>query len=159
MALPCTEQALVQFLREAKRATYASSGDSASLNPLLPGTKQLEHCSGDFFYRDIYAGMIRFVGQEIVYFQDKPIWSMAYSGGTLPDIDISQIADIYAFLRQALRHIPEALPLRGPEHFEDSGYRYHNQSAGVLTRFHGEEHLFSKDTLLYALHYCGGVLI
>ncbi|OQA31980.1 MAG: hypothetical protein BWY57_02197 [Betaproteobacteria bacterium ADurb.Bin341] len=160
MALPCTEKALLQFLRESKHATYASSGDSATVQaPLLSGTKQLEYRSGDFFYRDIYAGMIRFTGQEIVYFQDKPIWSMAYSGGTLAGVETDRIMGIYAFLRQALRQIPPELPLRGPLTFAEAPYDYACETIGTIEQFHGQERISSEDALLYELHFCGGTLI
>lgn len=42
-------EALTQFLVQAKRQTYAGQGDDASVSPLLPGTRQLEYCDGDFF--------------------------------------------------------------------------------------------------------------
>lgn len=159
MALPCPETELIDFLRQAKHATYASVGDSATVPTLLAGTKQLEYRSGDFFYRDIYAGMLRFVGQEIVYFRDKPIWSMCYSGGTLSNVAVNEISAIYAFLRQALRHVPAELPLRGPKDFAEPPYCYVCETIGTIEQFHGQEHIASDATLLYELHYCGSTLI
>jgi hypothetical protein len=58
---------LAAFIKAAKQSTYAALGDSASVAPLLPSTKQLEFASGEYLYRDIYAGMNLFVGQELVY--------------------------------------------------------------------------------------------
>ena len=49
-------KSLAQFIVEAKRRTYASQGDDASVQALLNGSKQLEYSSGDYFYRDIYFG-------------------------------------------------------------------------------------------------------
>jgi hypothetical protein len=66
-------EALVHFLLQAKRHTYASQGDEATVAPLVPGTKQLEYRDGLFFYRDIYVGMAYFVGQEIVSYQHDPV--------------------------------------------------------------------------------------
>jgi hypothetical protein len=40
------KKAFVQFLVDAKQNTYASQGDSASLKPLLPDTRQLEYRKG-----------------------------------------------------------------------------------------------------------------
>jgi len=86
----CPLPELAAFLHAAKFATYATQGDQASVTPLLPGSKQLEFRNGDFFYRDIYAGLFYFVGQEIAYFRDTPVWSMSYAGGMLPAADMSQ---------------------------------------------------------------------
>jgi len=75
---------LARFLHTAKLATSAAAqGDSASVEPVLPSTKQLEFVQGNFLYRDIYAGMTFFVGRALVYHLKRPVWSMAYSGGTV----------------------------------------------------------------------------
>lgn len=53
---------LAVFLLEAKRRTYGGLNDGATVGaPLLNGSKQLEHRSGCFAYRDIYFGMGFFV--------------------------------------------------------------------------------------------------
>lgn len=49
------------FLVQAKKSTYASQGDDASVQPLLNGSKQLEYCSGNYFYRVIYFGSAFFI--------------------------------------------------------------------------------------------------
>lgn len=77
---------LVEFLRAAKAATYAAQGDDASVPPALPDSKQLEFRDGPFLYRDIYLGMFRFVGQEVVYLADRALWSMSYAGGLAPGV-------------------------------------------------------------------------
>src|SRR5690606_11084784 len=109
---------LTNFLVEAKRNTYASQGDDASVQPLLNGSKQLEYRSGDYFYRDIYFGSAFFIGQETVEFENRPIWSMVYSGGvTIPNANWDIIGPIYGFLRQALRLVDTKSIYRGPNHF------------------------------------------
>lgn len=58
---------LARFLHTAKLATSAAAqGDSASVEPVLPSTKQLEFVQGNFLYH-----------------LKRPVWSMAYSGGTV----------------------------------------------------------------------------
>ena len=69
MSIVFPREAWGHFLLQAKRQTYASRGDSATVTPLVPGTKQLEYYAGLFFYRDIYVGMAYFVGQEIVSYR------------------------------------------------------------------------------------------
>jgi hypothetical protein len=44
-------ESILDFLLDAKRATYASQGDDASVPPLLTGSRQLEYRDGSYFYR------------------------------------------------------------------------------------------------------------
>jgi len=152
-------EALANFLLQAKRHTYASQGDAATVAPLLSGTKQLEYRDGLFFYRDIYVGMAYFVGQEIVSYQDHPVWSMSYAGGVAPAIkDRATIGAIYAFLRLTLRQGTVAQPYRGPAVVREGSYVYTNQSEGTPETFWGHEWITDHTQLVYALHYSGGVL-
>jgi uncharacterized protein DUF5680 len=115
MTVAFPREAFVHFLLQAKRHTYASQGDDATVAPLVPGAKQLEYRDGRLFYRDIYVGMAYFVGQEIVSYQGYPVWSMSYAGGVIPAVsDRPETRAIYAFLRLALRQGTVAQPYRGP---------------------------------------------
>ena len=66
-------ESILDFLVDAKRQTYSSQGDDASVSPLLIGSRQLEYRNGTFFYRDIYFGVAYFVGQETIYKVEQPI--------------------------------------------------------------------------------------
>jgi hypothetical protein len=77
---------MTKFLVDAKRGTYAATGDDESVAPALPDSKQLEYRSGEFSDRDIYFGMDFLVGQETVSHKEKVIWSMVYAGGVAPPI-------------------------------------------------------------------------
>ncbi|WP_158077285.1 hypothetical protein [Caenibacillus caldisaponilyticus] len=48
------DQQILDFLIEAKRRTYASQGDDASVLPLLTGSRQLEYRNGSFFYGQVH---------------------------------------------------------------------------------------------------------
>lgn len=78
---------MLDFLVRAKRHTYASHVDDASVTPLLSGSRQLEYREDSFFYRDIYFGVNYFVGQETVYNEEQPYWAMSYAGGVNPSIN------------------------------------------------------------------------
>jgi hypothetical protein len=153
-----TENVLKQFLVEAKRSTYAALGDDATVRALLPGSKQLEYRQSEFLYRDVYVGMFYFVGQEIVYRRDVPVWSMSYGGGLAPDVSTEQRQNIYAFLRQALRQVPSDRPCRGPNSFEQGEFSYRNDCSGTIERFHGVERITAAAVPVYELRYAGGVL-
>jgi hypothetical protein len=149
---------LTRFLFAAKRATYAAQGDAASVPPALPDSRQLEYADGDFLYRDIYVGMFRFVGQEIVYLSGRAVWSMSYSGGLRPNVDPSCAGPVYDFLRKALRALPPELPLRGPALLEEDNMRYSCQSMGPIEGFHGSEAVTEAGVRLYELDFAGGLV-
>jgi uncharacterized protein DUF5680 len=156
-ALP--REAFTHFLLQAKHHGYASQGDESTVPPLLPGTRQFEYREGEFFYRDIYVGMAYFVGQEIVYHQEEPVWSMSFAGGVLPtDRERTEIRAIYAFLRLALRQGTVDQPYRGPAVLHDGRYTYTNQSHSALGAFRGHERITCDDQTVYELHYSGGFL-
>ena len=123
---------LERFLLTAKSATYASQGDAASVAPLLADSKQLEYRDGPLLYRDIYVGMFRFVGQEVVYRSLNAVWSMSYAGGLADDTNRELTASIYAHLRKALLGAPTSLPLRGPTVFEEGSMQYTCSTEGPL---------------------------
>jgi hypothetical protein len=146
------------FILAAKSATYAAQGDGASVEPLLADTKQLEYTDGSFLYRDIYAGMFRFVGQEVVYQHRRAVWSMSYAGGLLPDANRDLTQSIYAHLRKALLLAPASLPLRGPALHEEDGLRYTCAISGSMDWFHGAERILHNESLVYELRFSGGSL-
>ncbi len=149
---------LSAFIKVAKQATYAASGDSASVVPLLPNTKQLEYSSGEYAYRDIYAGMDFFVGQEMVCKSGTAVWSMSYSGGVTVSASAAATAEIYRFLRTALLQAPEQLPLRGPASLTSGQLQYSCAVTGELARFHGAELISIAGSPVYELHFSGGTL-
>jgi len=151
--------AFLSFLLEAKHATYAAQGDEATVAPLRPGSKQLEHRAGDYVYRDVYFGMAYFVGQEVVTYQERALWSMSYAGGVIPTANASSDARaIYAFLRRALRHGSAQEPYRGPARFIDDRYVYTNATTGELDSFWGLEQITRNGEAVYELRYAGGFL-
>lgn len=148
----------VTFLRSAKVATYAQ-GDAASVLPLLPDSKQLEFSSGPYIYRDVYVGAVRFVGQEMVYLDNRAPWSMVYSGGLTAGVAKTDMSSIYQALRAALSQVPEALPVRGPLEFQHHGLLYRCAATGSIERFHGHETIMREDSqVVYELQFSGGGL-
>ena len=149
---------LSSFLRTAKRATYAAQGDEATVVALLGDSKQLEFLEGALLYRDIYVGMFRFVGQEIVYESSKAAWSMSYAGGLLDGMNAGAAKSVYAFLREALLHVPDDLPIRGPKMLYQTGFSYQCEVVGNLDRFHGVETIKRGNEAWYELRFSGGAI-
>src|SRR3989304_1980540 len=94
---------LHKFLREASKATYA--GDGAEAEPWRKGFKELEYRDGDWYYRDSYTGFFQSWGQEIVWYQDKPVWNSLYGGGMVEEFhgDRDFAKQTFEFLKKALR--------------------------------------------------------
>jgi Domain of unknown function (DUF5680) len=150
---------LIEFVSKAKLATYAALGDEASVSPLLPESKQLEYREGEFLYRDIYVGMFRFVGQEIVYQAGKVVWSMAYGGGLVPTYPKEKVPPVYEFLREALKQVPLELPLRGPQVLEKTDdLLYRCDVEGNFGAFHGVEYIREYGKPIFKLAFAGGLV-
>ncbi|HEX2908678.1 MAG TPA: DUF5680 domain-containing protein [Phototrophicaceae bacterium] len=152
---------LRQFLIEAKRHTYAAVDASAVIvTSAFPGGHQLEYAEGDFSYRDLYYGGYFFVGQETVHFRQRPVWSMAYSGGNPAELIGKYPGDEFSqFLRAVLRQLPAEHPYRGPAAMQSGLFSYQNQIEGTFDHFWGHEIISYGDLgRIYQLHYSGGAI-
>ena len=69
---------LERFIVEAKRATYVGGGLADT--PSRTGAHDLVFRQGDWLYRDSYFGGSDFLGQEVVWFRQQPLWAMNYYG-------------------------------------------------------------------------------
>ncbi|MFM9331737.1 DUF5680 domain-containing protein [Paenibacillus mesotrionivorans] len=154
------KEALVRFLVEAKRHTYAAQGDEASVPPVLTGSKQLEYANGDWRYRDIYFGMDFFAGQEVVELAGRPVWTMVYSGGVnMSPASRERTAAVYRFLREALLQVNAHQLYRGPERWREGDWEYRSTSEGRLESFRGSESILLDGESVYELQYSGGLLL
>jgi len=153
------DKTLINFLIKAKKNTYAAKDNTASVQPILNGSKQLEYCDGDYFYRDIYLGSTYFVGQETVEFKNCPIWSMVYSGGIIiPNATANIINSIYDFLKRALMLVDINSIYRGPKYYHLDDYVFKNEYEGTLNCFYGKELILIKNQKVYELRYNGGLV-
>ncbi len=141
----------VAFLVRAKRATYASAGGEMIVDAILPDSHQLEYAEGPYLYRDIYYGQVYFAGQETVFYEGQPIWSMVYAGGML-----DESASLGGFLKAAMRHVSAERPYRGPASFRDGEYAYIDANHGSVDRSWGEEVITLAGRAIYDLRYQGG---
>lgn len=145
---------LTRFLNAANKATYANR-DAPKASSLRPSSEDYHFELSDLTYHDTYFGARDFLGEEVVYKLDKPIWGMNYYGHVL-DPNIST-KDAYAILRPALmQEYEDILPVRGPRKFVLANSMYTNHVEGTLDRFHGEEQIYLNDKLIYRCWYHGG---
>ena len=144
---------LNKFLAKAKIATYAGDGRSKNLED---GSKELTYEEKEFSYKDRYFGFDPFIGEEVVFQNKKPIWSMNYYGFlTSSALSAKQV---YEFLKKALRQVKENQPYRGPENYKEKDLEYANQVTGTINAFIGTEKIKYKRKEIYKLDYHGGLI-
>lgn len=150
---------LKKFLVEAKKRTYAGGGKE--ITPQRPDFIELEFRQGHWYYRDSYYGLFQAPGQEVVRFNGKPVWAMAYSGGMLPKYhgDEKFALKTFGFLKKVMLRVTENEPFRGPRRYSENDYEYVNELKGDVTNFVGTEKIFYKGKEVFRQHYHGGLII
>jgi hypothetical protein len=142
---------LKEFLCDARQNTYAADATRVD-NPRLLGSVQLEFQKGVYAYRDVYFdGNKRFVGQEIVYQDLKPIWGMNYIGSQIGKLETT-------FLKESLFKLAEKCRFGGTCEYKKREYKYTDRGQGSLEEFAGQEEIFLEDKSIYKLNYQGGLI-
>lgn len=152
---------LKEFLIKAKKSTYANS-EAPKIDSTRLESKDYEYKEmikeNQFIYHDTYFGGINFMGEEIVYKNDLPIWGMNYYGVTIDDSLSEEAMD--KALRPALMQVgtDSSIPVRGPKEYCNDEYQYTFTSNGDLDNFEGKEQIKKNDNLIYELHCHGGFI-
>jgi len=148
---------LTSFLNEANKHTYASK-DAAKAASLRPSSQDYHYEKGNLAYHDTYFGARDFIGEEVVYKDEIPVWALNYYGFVLTS-DVSE-KDVYAVLRRALmQEYDDIIPVRGPRDYRDGEYAYTNTAEGDLGRFFGTEEIYQKGDAVYRCLYHGGFIL
>jgi hypothetical protein len=150
-----SHEQLNNFIVRAKAATYV--GDGAKIAPCRPGSHDLQFKEGDFAYLDSYFGGADFLGQEVVYCQNEPVWAMNYYGRILePERIWADEAGL--IIKQSLSAMyREGRFLGGFEYATDNG-TYFDISEGDVTAFTGQEWIMRDNSRVYQLVYHGGLI-
>lgn len=150
---------LKKFLYDANKHGWAM--DAPETKPQRPGFKEIEYREEDWYYRDSYAGFYCAPGQEVVYFQNKPVWVMSYGGGMLPDyhsgIDLAHRT--FDFLKEALLAMDKDKPFRGPEIYKSRDWTYISEVNGDIADFHGREKIFFGRGLVFQQRFDGWLIV
>jgi hypothetical protein len=152
---------LREFLIEANKKGYAAGegeieGRTVTHNPDASTTIEIK--IGNHRLLDHYYGGEPYAGQEVVFEDEKPQWSMVYYGKVVADVDAGGVYDI---LRSALSNPDSEVPLRGPiGEYSVDGLIYRNQCKGDLTSFSGSEDIRREASgeIVYDAHYIGGLV-
>ena len=141
---------ITEFLVRAKHNTYAGKGHEVKAS--RPQSHDYSYEEELYQYYDTYLGGERFAGEEAVWHGDNPVWSMNYVGrvvGNHFDLD---------FLREALNHVQEKAPFRGPEIYTKGDYHYHCKVDGDFGWYQGYEEIFYENEKVYECYFHGGIL-
>ena len=143
---------VIDFLVRAKKATFAGNG--TKIKSSRPNSKDLLYTEGELKYLDTYLGGANFAGEEALWKNDVPFWSMNYIGRVLPN-DVS-LEPLMRFLTEALLLVPPQYPYRGPLQHDNGDFSYRCAVHGDFHWFSGIEEIFYKSTKVYELVFHGG---
>ena len=146
------------FLIEAKKSTYAN-GTAEKIESSRLDSKDYEYKKGNMLYHDTYFGGTNFIGEEVVYIDNKIYWAMNYYGVTL-DENLGEEA-IDNALRPALMQVgvsENIIPVRGPREYKNGDFKYTFEVSGDLTNFSGIETIYKNDKKIYELKCNGGLI-
>ncbi len=154
-------QELNMFLGKATLNTYASGGPE--VDPEEPGFKELEFKDGGWFYKDSYTGFFQSWGREVVWHEQKPIWTQIYGGGMMSKFrnDVKFAHETFNFLKKALsagEKQGEFQP-RGPKNFSEWDWEYFCEWNGDITKFHGGEKILFKKEVVFTHDFLGGLIV
>lgn len=153
---PIEIELLAEFLNKANKHTYANKDASKVASSRLKSEDYHFEKDG-LIYHDTYFGTRDFIGEEIVYKNEKPVWGANYFGFII-DNEADE-KDIYDFLRKALmQEYGDIIPVRGPKEFIDGNWLYCFSSSGSLENFVGQEEISLKNKIVYICIISGGFI-
>lgn len=141
---------VIDFLCRAKKATYAGKGaESASSRP---NSHDLQYIENNLKYIDTYLGGEKFAGEEALWCDDLPFWSMNYIGRIIGEGFSGE------FLKECLLLVKKDQPYRGPSVYQNGEYKYHCIVNGEFEWFNGYEEIFYNDIKVYECIFHGGCI-
>ena len=153
MAVDANE--LNTFIVRAKAATYVGSGEHTM--PSRPGSHDLRFTDGKWSYLDSYFGGTDFIGEEVVYFDDKPVWAMNYYGRILCD-DLLIGAEAGQMIKASLSRMYNEGRFLGGFEYAENDLTYVDASEGEANSFQGREYIRRGQDVAYELVYHGGLI-
>ncbi|WP_051624030.1 DUF5680 domain-containing protein [Clostridium akagii] len=140
----------IDFLCRAKKSTYAGKGAEAISS--RPNSHDIQYAENNLLYIDTYLGGEKFTGEEAVWRDNSPYWSMNYRGRIIEDGFSGD------FLKECLLLVPKEYPYRGPLVYQKGDYKYHCKVNGEFEWFNGYEEIFYNDIKVYECIFHGGCI-
>ena len=146
---------LNHFIVQAKAATYVGDGQTSA--PSRKNAHDLAFHAGDFSYLDSYFGGTDFIGQEVVYEHDEPIWAMNYYGRILKPDKITAV-QAGQVIKRSLSHLYEEGRFLGGFTHTAGEFSYIDTNQGDPHSFTGKEWITRDGVIVYELVYHGGMI-
>jgi len=146
---------LNDFIVRAKAATYIGSGKESG--SCRPGSHDLRFGDGSFLYLDSYFGGADFIGEEVVYIEEKPVWAMNYYGRILAPDRITP-EETGQMIKKSLSRLYQQGRFLGGFEYTDGRDTYFDTNEGDVTSFTGTEWIERDDVRVYELVYHGGLI-
>ena len=143
------------FIVRAKAATYVGGGAVAP--SCRPGSHDLRFADGPFAYLDSYFGGSDFLGEEVVYFQDAPVWAMNYYGRIL-EPELIGAAQAGQIIQASLSNMYKLARFLGGFEHAVGEFTYFDTSVGDVASFTGREWIAREGIKVYELLYHGGLI-
>ena len=103
-------------------------------------------------YYDTYLGGDMFAGEEALWISGIPCWGMNYIGRVTGENFSGD------FLKEALLHVPEEKPYRGPREYTNGDYVYRYDTDGNFDWFQGKETIDYQGKQIYECRFHGGAI-
>ena len=155
MKVPVDPNEILKFIVEAKAATYVGNGQATTSS--RNASIDLEYSRGDFSYCDSYFGGKDFLGEEIIWFQSKPIWGENYYGKVLhPGVITPE--ETGKMIKASLSKQYLEGRFLGGFYYELMDWIYIDKNDGDWQSFIGEETITRDGIIVYRLNYHGGLI-
>jgi hypothetical protein len=149
-------EALNEFIIRAKAASYIGSGEE--IVSCRPASHDLEFHAGDYRYLDSYFGGADFIGEEVVYFDGKPVWAMNYYYGRILVSQAITGAETGQILRKSLSQLYRQNRFLGGFEYAEGRDAYFDTNEGDVASFTGKEWIERDGVRVYELVYHGGLI-
>jgi hypothetical protein len=146
---------LTSFIVGAKAATYVGGGAHSS--SCRSGSHDLQFRDNSFAYLDSYFGGADFIGEEVVYFEEQPVWAMNYYGRILKPLLITA-AEAGQIIQTSLSAMYQQGRFLGGFEYTSGNSTYVDTSEGDTASFTGTEWITRDGLTVYELIYHGGLI-
>lgn len=143
------------FIVRAKAASYV--GDGKKSLSYRPCSHDIQFHEGNYAYLDSYFGGTDFLGQEVVYYDHRPIWAMNYYG-RIVEPSLITAAAAGGIIRQSLSELYKQGRFLGGFEYTVGDSVYTDTNEGTAASFTGKEWITRQHQRVYELVYHGGLI-
>lgn len=143
------------FIVRAKANTYV--GDGTRSLSYRPGSHDIQFHDGQWAYIDSYFGGTDFIGQEVIYFIQQPVWAMNYYGRIIEPSLING-GEAGQIIKRSLSELYKQGRFLGGFEYTVDGSTYTDTNEGSVASFTGKEWITRQHKHVYDLVYHGGLV-